>query len=68
MKNNLKIIVESILNKLEYPNIEVNIQTPKDIEHGDLTTNVAMVLSKKLKKKPIDIANKIILHLKKYSE
>ena len=68
MKNNFKIIIESILNKLDYPNINVNVQIPKDIEHGDLTTNIAMVLSKQLKMNPIDIANKIILHLKKYSE
>ena len=68
MKSNFKIIIESILNKLDYPNINVNVQIPKDIEHGDLTTNIAMVLSKQLKMNPIDIANKIILHLKKYSE
>ena len=53
MKNNFKIIIESILNKLDYPNINVNVQIPKDIDHGDLTTNIAMVLSKQLKMNPI---------------
>ena len=68
MKNNFKIIIESILNELDYPNTTVNVQIPKNINHGDLTTNIAMVLSKQLKMNPIEIANKIILHLKKYSE
>ena len=68
MKNNFKIIIESILNELDYPNTTVNVQIPKNIDHGDLTTNIAMVLSKQLKMNPIEIANKIILHLIKYSD
>ena len=48
---------------------DVNVQTPKDMEHGDLTTNIAMILSKKINKNPLDIALEIINSLKnKYSD
>ena len=60
MKNKFKEHITSILSDLEYPKTDVNVQTPKQLEHGDLTTNVAMVLAKKAKKSPHEIATKII--------
>lgn len=40
--------------------IHFTFEKPKNDEHGDLSSNVAMMLSKKLKKNPRDIASEII--------
>ena len=69
MNKKLKTHIELILKKLEYPSADVNVQTPRDMEHGDLTTNIAMILSKKINKNPLEIAQEIIKSLKnKYSD
>ena len=52
--------IQDILKELKYPIIDINVQVPKKIEHGDLTTNVAMLLAKSLQKKPVELANNII--------
>ena len=41
MNKKLKSHIELILKKLEYPSIEISVQTPRNMEHGDLTTNIA---------------------------
>ncbi len=66
MNNNFKKHVNYVLDELKYPNMDINIQIPKQISHGDLTTNIAMLLAKKLKLNPIEIANNIIKLLKKH--
>lgn len=43
----------------------IAIETPKDSKNGDISTNAAMVLSKKLKVKPSDLAVEIVAKLKK---
>ena len=68
MKNKLKIHIQSILEQLNYPEIDINVQTPKQIEHGDLTTNIAMIIAKKNNENPRIVAEKIISHLQEYSE
>ncbi|MDC0145431.1 arginine--tRNA ligase [bacterium] len=68
MKNKLKIHIQSILKKLNYPEIDINVQTPRQIEHGDLTTNIAMIIAKKNNENPTIVAQKIISQLEKYSE
>ena len=49
MKNKLKLEIKSILDDLNYPKIDVNVQIPKKIDHGHLTTNIAMIIAKQLK-------------------
>ncbi len=41
----------------------VQIDPVKDKQHGDFSSNIAMVLAKQLQKKPRDIAESIIQHL-----
>ncbi|MEK6734282.1 MAG: arginine--tRNA ligase [Pseudomonadota bacterium] len=43
----------------------LSIEFPKDPTHGDLSTNIAMVSCKDLKKSPIEIANNFKLELAK---
>jgi len=58
-----------ILNFLELENVQndvvYSIEYPKKEEFGDYSTNIAMVLSKRLKQKPTEIAKKFIEFSKK---
>ena len=53
---------EAILKELIQnvcPDCEIHVESPKDKAFGDLTTNVAMVAAKTLKRNPMDIGNEI---------
>lgn len=64
MKSYLKKIFTDAEVKLSYlKDIEFVFDTPKAENHGDLSCNAAMLLSKKLKRKPQDIAQEILLNL-----
>ncbi|HZK54634.1 MAG TPA: arginine--tRNA ligase [Desulfosporosinus sp.] len=49
------------LNFTELPSYV--LEEPREREHGDLATNLAMVLAKQVKRSPRDIANTLIKHL-----
>ena len=58
---------EKIISSLQALGIiadeSVEFERPRVPEHGDLTTNVAMVLAKKLRKNPRQLAGEIIDHM-----
>lgn len=61
IKKELQLIIKNSLNKLNI-NIdleEIIIEIPKNEKYGDYSTNIALTLTKKLKKNPIEIANMI---------
>jgi arginyl-tRNA synthetase len=41
----------------------VAVEPPRNSNHGDMATNAAMVLASQSRKKPLDIANKLAVHL-----
>ena len=47
--------------------IEFTVQTPRDLSHGDLATNVAMALAKNLKQSPRALAERLVKKLKQES-
>jgi arginyl-tRNA synthetase len=49
--------------KLGVPNADVQLERPKDPAHGDVATNLALVLAKTLKAKPRDVAGKLVAAL-----
>lgn len=49
---------------MKISDLDFDLSISKDSKFGDLSTNVAMLLTKRLKKKPIDIANEIAEKLK----
>ena len=65
MKDNIKKTLSQILEDLysqiepEVKNLKISIQDNKEKEHGDMATNIAMVLAKPLKKNPKEIAEEI---------
>ena len=64
-----KIILDSIEKNIKQSNFQLKIipeiilLTPKNKSHGDLSTNIAMQLSRELKLKPLDIAHFIVDNL-----
>lgn len=61
IKKELQQIIKASLDKininLDEP--DIIIETPKDELHGNYSTNVSLILAKKLHKNPIEIANEI---------
>jgi len=64
MKAYLRTILTEALQRAGYPAPhDVTVERPRQEGHGDLTTNVAMVLAKPLGKKPRTLADEIVAHL-----
>ncbi len=64
MKNYIQKIFIEAEAKLEYlKEVELQLNIPQEITHGDYSTNIAMLLTKKLKKNPREIAKTIIDNL-----
>ena len=65
MKNYIISIFKNASEQLTYlKETPLVLEIPKNYEHGDLSCNIAMILSKKLKKNPREIANEIISEIK----
>ncbi len=64
MKNYLLQLFDETKKKLTYLNdIDITFTVPAQKEHGDYSTNAAMILAKKLKQKPQAVAAEIISNL-----
>lgn len=64
MKNYLENLFSSLSGKLEYlKEIDIQFSIPSISNHGDYSTNAAMLLAKKFKKNPREIASEIIANL-----
>lgn len=60
MKNKIIELLKNSLAKLNVGEIDVYVETPKSVENGDFSSNVAMQLTKILRKNPRIIAEEII--------
>ena len=61
MKNYIKSLFTKAEEKLDYlKDIKIQLSVPQEVSHGDYSTNTAMLLTKKLKKNPREIAKEII--------
>ena len=63
MKKILTNVLLETLDFLNYPKKDIILENPKNPEHGDISTNLALLLTKKLKNNPRNIANIIVDHL-----
>lgn len=64
MKKYLHSLFDRTSEKLEYlKEIEITFNVPNQQSHGDYSTNAAMLLTKKLKRNPREIAEEIITNL-----
>ncbi|HPL88965.1 MAG TPA: arginine--tRNA ligase, partial [Caldisericia bacterium] len=60
IKTHISKIFSDALEKMGVFDVEAGITRPDSKEHGDYSTNVAMGLSKQLKKPPRAIAEEIV--------
>jgi arginyl-tRNA synthetase len=74
MKNMLKNLLEKAIIEIkegekwpEFELLEISVEYTKDEKFGDYTSNIAMMLAKKVGKSPIEIANAINLQLSTYN-
>ena len=51
--------MDRVLKKLKFPEVEYQIKENANLEYGELYTNIPFMLSKSLKKNPMDIASDI---------
>jgi len=63
MKNYIQSIINIALKKLGISERDIQLDTPKDEKHGDVTANIALLLAKELKEQPRKIAQQIIDNL-----
>ncbi len=64
MKRYLGDKVTATLRTLGFPpDTPVSFEKPRQVEHGDLTTNVAMILARKVGRNPRQLATEIIANL-----
>ena len=71
-----KAVVESALQELQAEGVlpseldtsKVTCEPPRDITHGDISTNAAMVLSKQAGKNPREIAESLVTKLQSHGE
>ena len=64
MKEYLQSVFDEAADRLEYLKYQnLVFDIPKTESHGDLSSNAAMLLAKKLKRKPRDVAEEIISSL-----
>lgn len=60
----IKEYVKKALLELKYPEVSFVVEHPADMNNGDFSTNVAMVLSKQLGKNPKEVAEEITKQLR----
>ena len=63
-------IIKEISNSIKkiYENIDditISVEKPKNKKHGDISTNIALLLAKKVKKNPIEICEELKSELMK---
>ena len=59
--------IDIVLNKLSYPKKDFNLDKSRNVEFGDFSSNISLLLAKDLKKSPINIGNIIMSELNKIS-
>jgi len=65
LKDLIKSIIVNTLKELDYSIPEFSVDYPKNQKFGDFSTNVSLVLSKALKRNPLEIARELLPKLEK---
>ncbi|MBL7110049.1 MAG: arginine--tRNA ligase, partial [Candidatus Marinimicrobia bacterium] len=63
MKDNIISKIELALKSLDFPIHKITVEIPRNPDHGDFSTNIAMTLVKVVKQAPQKIAQQIIQQL-----
>ena len=65
IKKDLRNIINKSLSKMNIDGVSFIVEVPKNKENGDYSTNVAMELTKVLRKNPREIAEEIVANIDK---
>lgn len=65
IEKELEIIIRQTIKKLEYQEMIIELEIPKNKDFGDYSTNIAMKMAKIQKKNPIEIAETIKMQIEK---
>src|SRR3990167_2533415 len=60
VKQEITTAIKDALSKLGITDIEPQLEIPQDYGHGDYSTNVALVVAKRLQKNPMEVAEEIV--------
>jgi len=63
-KEKLKEIIDGTLSKMDIKDVNYIIEVPNDKKNGDFSTNVAMELTRVLRKNPREIAETLVTNIK----
>ena len=66
LKQQISRIAEEKFDYIPNQN-QLSVELPKEISHGDLSTNIAMIIAKPLKKSPMEVASLIKEEIEKIS-
>jgi len=61
----IRELINEILEKLSLESVEHSVSHPKEESHGDYSSNVAMILAKKVGKNPRELAQQIVEEINK---
>jgi arginyl-tRNA synthetase len=64
MKDQIREFLAGILQKMNITDAVISVESPENVIHGDYTTNIAMMLSGRLKAPPMKIAAEIVERIK----
>ncbi len=64
----IKQKVTSALKKLNLPLIDVKVEHPNNLKHGDFAVNTALILAKQTHQNPVSLANQIVKLLNQDSD
>ena len=64
MQEIIKEQIKKVLKNLGIEEADFVVEHPEDFENGDYSTNVALMCAKKAKMSPIELAEKIVTHLR----
>ena len=56
------------LDRKTLDEIDFSVEKPNEEKNGEISSNISLIIQKSVRENPIDIANKIVLELKKCSE
>ena len=59
VRETIRVAVAEALASLDWKDVDIVLERPRDVSHGDISTPVAMSLAKKLKRNPAEIAEAI---------
>ena len=65
MQNKIKKIIEDSCQTLGLPVTNFGIEHPENVDFGDFSTNISLILSKQVGKNPRELANEICAEINK---